>query len=457
MINYDGDRLLEVAANVCPASFSLIRGDEPLREYARRLYSNGSAVGSVLARQSRDLLAGSLERHLRSMGVDGSKARMEVESDLVIQTGPHHRLAFDDDYCSTLAFSLIGSSAADKSMNILFNCSTVTLEEQSHRGPAWLRNGGTATRVFDLPRRLLAKRSMVAFHDHVEVSGDVAAWVANNLPAGTEIDVKGGRMPAREHISRINGQLFAQLAEGTGITTVALQEDFFGHLIAKSLDEASFLRRLFDDGRVASMVGDLHQSSLSPTGSFVPNSTDLFWAMVGGRVRPLKLVDNCLRSEKYDIDIALEPDGIARLLRSGLLVPNLFLIFCVASILPLGRALGGSYQAVYHEVFVRVFLNALDRRNPDELDLAREIESRVLAGWGHNVVAHNALADLISTQRGSLTFADQMGDRALVDVSSSFAAFVDDDRWQALASYVSTGMLLGAAHPLAALTTNKEM
>lgn len=426
--------VLEIARELCPASFSMFRSEESLRDYGRRLYTNDSAVGSTLARQGRRLLASALTEHLQGKLAPVDRMRDEVESNLVVQTGPHHRLAFDDDYFSTLALSLLGTAAAGRTVNIVFNCSTVTLEERDHHGPAWLRTGGTPTRVFDLPRRLLAKRSVVAFDDPVEISRDLDQWTATHLPPGLSIDVTGGRQSAREHLARINEQLFARLEEGTGVSTVAVQEDFFGTLLATSLEEPSLMRRLFLDGRLGSLVTDLHLASDTAAGTFVPHSTDLFWAIVDGRVRALTLVDERLRSDRYGIDIPLEPEIVSHLLRSGFLVPNLFVIFCLASIIPAGRALGGSYQAAYHEVFTQVFEAALDPTVADEQDLAREIRSRDLVGWGHNVIAHNVISDLVSTGRTALSFAERLGDRSFDEVTKSLAAFADDARWRLLAT-----------------------
>lgn len=434
MITDAAPGVLDTARGLCPASFSMIHREDSLRDYGRRLYTNDLAVESALARQGRRLLASALMERLPGTLAQVDRMREEVESNLVVQTGPHHRLVFDDDYFSTLALSLLGSEAAGRTVNIFFNCSTVTLEEQNHRGPAWLRTGGTSTRVFDLPRRLLAKRSVVAFDDPIEISEDLDRWAATNLPPNLSIDLTGGQQSAREHLARINGQVFARFEEGTGVATVAVREDFFATLLATSLEEPSLIRRLFDDGRLSSLVTAIHSASATAAGTFVPHSTDLFWAIVGGRVRTLALVDGHLRSERHGIDIPLERKIVSRLLRSGLLIPNLFLIFCLTSIIPAGRALGGSYQAAYHEVFTRLFVAALDPTVADELDLVREIESRNLVGWGHNVIAHNAISDLVLTGHTALSFDDHLGDRPLDEVSRSLAAFADDPRWRLLAS-----------------------
>lgn len=426
--------ILNIARELCPASFSLMRKGDSLRAYARRLYLNDSPVKSTLARQGRRLLASAFEEHLQGTQTPIERIRDEVEFNLVVQTGPHHRLAFDDDYFSTLAFSLLGTAAAGRAVNVLFNCSTVTLEERDHRGPAWLRTDGASTRVFDLPRRLLSKRSMVAFDEPVEISQDLIRWAATQLPPNLSIDVPHGRKSAREHLARINSELFSQLEEGTGIATVAVRENFFAKLLAASLDRPSLIRRLIDDGRLGALVADLHSAVDTMAGTFIPHSTDLFWAIADGRVRALTLVDGHLRSDRYDIDIPLEPDAVSRLLRSGVLIPNLFVIFCLVSIIPVGRALGGSYQAVYHEIFTRIFVAALDTTVADERDLVREIKSRDLVGWGHNVIAHNAISDLISTGGTVLSFADRLGDRRLDEVSRSLAAFTSDARWRLLAS-----------------------
>jgi len=424
-------QLLKTAATLCPGSFSLL-GDssETLRTYARKLYSNNSVLCSSLAEQSRSIFAETLRKYAYT-----SSAAHEFLTNPVIQTGSHHRLAFDDDFCSTLALSIVGTAAAGRKVNLMFNCATVTLEERSHRGPGWLRVNENPTRVFDIPRRTLSKKSVIAFDDLVHISPNLVEWANSLSQQGINIDVTQTiALSARDQITRINNQFYRQLRKGTGVESIVLHEKFFAEMLANTLERPSLLRRLIEDGRMLTIVQRLGIAAADKTTSFVPNSTDLFWVLINGRIRPLQLIENQLCSEKYDMKIPFEVSSLTHLLRTGVLVPNLFLIFCMASILPAARALGGAYQASYYEVFRQIILDTLDLGAQDERELFEEVCGRVLVGWGHNVIAHNAMDDLVVSETDTLTFSDQLGDTSLKVVSADFAAFSTDERWQRLHS-----------------------
>ena len=66
-------------------------------------------------------------------------------------------------------------------------------------------------------------------------------------------------------------------------------------------------------------------------------------------------------------------ESLAAALRARVLVPNLFLVFGLSSILPLIRAVGGAYQAVYHEVFTAAVRAVLDGDRDDERVLRQEL------------------------------------------------------------------------------------
>ncbi len=428
--------LLQAASALCPSSFSMVPDpDESIRDYARRLYSPGNDLASLVAKESRSRLANAVASHVRRVfGISGTAAAAEILVSPVIQTGPHHRLAFDDDFCSTLALSLIGSASARRTVNLLFTCSTITLEEQARHGPAWLRINAEPIRVFDIPRKTLSKKSVLAFSDPVTLSEELRSWIGAQSATGVRIDLsRTEARSASEHISRINDQFFGQLHQGTGVMTVALREDFFARLLADTLDQPSLLRRFTDDGRLTALAARLHSAASGAAGCFVPVATDLFWGVSGGRVRPLRLSAGRLQSARYDIDIPADAASLARHLRDGALVPGLFLVFCVASILPAARALGGSYQAAYYEAFRNAVLDVLDPAASDERQLMSDIAGQALAGWGHNVIARNALADLAVPKQGALSFPDCFADTSLRAASDEFAAFTADERWRQLA------------------------
>ena len=433
----DTQVVLDEVAVRCPSSSGLLRDvREPLGEYVRRVYTPDVRPESPLSVGARAQFEGAVARLVRRAGV-AVQTGEEHWAVPVLQTGPHHRLAFDDDYFSTLAFSVLGSAAAGHGLNVMFNCATITLEEQVRRGPAWLRARSEPVRVFDIPRRTLAKKSTLLFDEPVRVSDELvdrlaALTAAVGLPFDIEA-VAGHRGSVRDHITAVNGQVFEQLRAVHGVGTVVLDEWFFADLLADTLQSDSLLSRIFGDGRLRRAVRLFDEPGASPVRRFIPNATDLFWLNKDGKVRPLRLVDDRLCSPKYDFSVPFDAPAVIAALRARVLVPSLFLVFCLCSLLPLVRAVGGAYQAVYHEAFTGVICALLDERRPDERLLLRELRREALVAWGHNLISGNAIDHLAPAAdgRGVGFSADLLG-MSIAELSDDLSAFTCDELWAQL-------------------------
>ncbi|WP_132047081.1 hypothetical protein [Curtobacterium sp. PhB136] len=396
---------------------------EDVRTYARRLFHPTGAIRERSAREARAILASTLAR---ATNHDPAELAACVQGGAVLQTGPHHRPALDDDYFPTLVMSSIGQAATRHALNIMFNCSSVTLEERARRGPGWLRMAGEPpTKVFATPRRMLAKRSMAVASEPLGLTDEFVETLTRfgTAPNSREPDA------AREMIARSNREIITRTDADLGTTTLLFQEPLVTQMIIEHLETDSLLRRLLTDGRLSSLGAALHRLD-GPLASFLPLGTDLFWAVSRGRVRPLRL-----RPERQlgnpETTWELNPASVVRGLQSGTLVPGLLLCFLVLSLLPVLRVIGGAYQIAYHQLFQEAFLDQLDESRSDERDLADAIREAVLVGWGHNVVAENPVARGFA--RDASAAYDRIGDESVFEASAGFAAFQNDVLWRQVA------------------------
>jgi hypothetical protein len=434
---YPGE--LDIARALCVGAFKLIDqlANPSLDDYAALIHNAKTKKSlGVIASETRDILVECLSHTFsQSWGIQRTDRFLQTFLiNPVIQAGPHHRLAFDDDFSSTLAFSLRGCELIGEDSQIFFNCSTVTLEEHSHRGPAWLRFDNFPYRIFDIPRRRLSKKSIGEYRSPVGLSSDIQAWMATYIPDFyVEDRLAKQRVTASTHINNINECVYERVWRGHGIAIRSVQEKFFASYAAELLSRPTFFRRIVEDGRLSKMAKDLILLAKGPLGPFIPVGTDLFWTSVDGRVRPLTIQDNCLSSERYRMRFDLQPDVLAKHLRLGNLVPGLFVIFLIGSLLPCVRFLGGSYQTLYHEVFRDIFLKNLDGNSSEEYEVIRDISARSLVAWGHDVIKKNFWHMVAGDGQGKLFFDFTGWHKPLVEMSDNYASFTDNFRWSNLA------------------------
>ncbi|UNE54669.1 hypothetical protein [Bartonella machadoae] len=125
----------------------------------------GKKTLSLAMRQQAECLYSEVKQRWGSQRVQ--QAHDEILQNPVIQTDPHYRLMFDSDFSSTMVFSTRGHELMGNVTNRMFTCSTVTLEEQARRGLAWLRMDDKPYRIFEMPRRQLARKSVSEYQDDV--------------------------------------------------------------------------------------------------------------------------------------------------------------------------------------------------------------------------------------------------------------------------------------------------
>jgi hypothetical protein len=160
---------------------------------------------------------------------------------------------------------------------------------------------------------------------------------------------------------------------------------------------------------------------------FVPNSTELFWLNTDGKVRPLRVEDGALRSPRHDGG-AVRHRVRHRCAAGQGAGAEPVLVFCLSSILPLVRAVGGAYQAVYHEVFTAAVAAVLDESRADERVLRRELGQASLAAWGHNLISRN----LVGADIAGARLPAWLGSAPIDELSDDLRAFTCDELWAEL-------------------------
>ena len=122
-------------------------------------------------------------------------------------------------------------------------------------------------------------------------------------------------------------------------------------------------------------------------------------------------------------------------LLNGILLPNLFFLFLVMSLLPRVRVLGGFRQIGYVPVFQSVLLEVLDRTAPDEMALAQDLAGHQNA-WGMRVIEEpqSVLQRASEAPQGMLLSAlrERYGRISLADATDGLRLLRESNRWRRL-------------------------
>ncbi len=370
-----------VLARACPelhAAFAAWR-HEPLADYAAHLYQAQAIPLLDLAtvRESRSILAAELEPWARSQLVPAVADALlaDVLDRPVLQTGDHAELLLSKLNFSTNAVAALGARGSGRAAFIVNAASTLTLRTRAGAGPGLLQVGGTRFNLFGLPRRVLSGTSLYA------MGAVKLEWRQSGEP-----------LPAAEE------RLIATLRELTGDEMFPCAADAiltFNRRLWKRLDplwsRGGLPEPLFTDDRLTAMVVAAHLERGTPlaellfspgprnrflrhrdaAGGTIPQGTDFFSAVRGGRIVPLRLDQDadhgvCLRERPQAagscddrLVVPFEPATIARMIRAGHLVPDLVTGFAALSVLPAARALGGTRQSIYLPALARAVADAL--------------------------------------------------------------------------------------------------
>jgi hypothetical protein len=413
----------------------------PVRDYAFRLFETPAAgpMPEIRLRSFAkllDLISKAARRNGLSRDTAAEICR-DFEKRRVLQTGPHLFLLMEPEAYYTHLFSLLGLSAHGCSTYVSYAVSTVSLVEKPRKGPGWLTFDGKPINVFGLSRSRMIGYSLLAGPESYRfemvpakpnAQGDALALLRSLLPKSQF------ERPAHA-IKAANLSLWPKLF-GSRIAFLQMDDEDIADLVADHLsDEDSWLRkRLIEDPKLASnILAEIDRLAASPWSGWLARGTDFFWLYENGKRLPLRLRGGELVHLATGMKVAryAAPDILERLANRSL-IPNLFLVFLVLSILPGVRALGGSHQPIYYPLMRYILCRALTALNADP-DLRHALATDDLPGaWGHRVIEceDDPLVCLRDTNcKETSHMIERIGDVSLMNVCGSMRSFVSDPSW----------------------------
>jgi hypothetical protein len=370
-----------VLARACPelyAAFAAWR-DKPLADYATHLYKAPTIplLDAATVRESRSILAAELEPWARSQLAPAVADALlaDVADRPVLQTGDHAELLVSPLNFATNSVAALGARGSARAAFVVNAASTVTLRTKAGVGPGLLQVGGTRFNLFGLPRRVLSGMSLYATGAarlEWRQSGEPLPTAEERVVA-TLRELTGDEVfpSAADAILTFNRRLWKHpgpLWSRGGLPEPLFTDDrLTATVVAAHIERGTLLARLLfsPDARNTFLR---HRDA---SAGMIPNGTDFFSAVRGGRIVPLRLDLNadhgvCLREQPrvtgrddHHQVFPFEPGEIARMLRAGRLVPDLVTGFAALSVLPAARALGGIRQSVYLPALARAVADAL--------------------------------------------------------------------------------------------------
>lgn len=423
--------------------------ERPLQDYASAAYDVSKfRTGCFVRHHAMDLLRRCIERAARRCGYDGEDARnagLQILASPVMQTGPHCLLLIEPDAFYTHLFSLSGLMAHGHEWHITYHAATVSFSEKAKKGPGWLWLQGETLNIFGLPRSRMDSLSICGRNGPYRFAlsnakGDPAP---NASAARLLADLPSDDFPSAVEAIRAANQ--ALWGNKLPFPTKLLQLDDMdiADLIADHFeDPQSWLSARFIGGKVIQSILDaMDRLNTGPWQGWVRRTTDFFWRLEGGRIIPLRLQDNFLRA-RSSFEVKLRPENLAAALRQRAIVPSLYTVFLVTSILPGVRVLGGCRQTIYYPLMR--YLSAVGFQRSGELDLLTELRGDDRPGlWGHRVLKPSGGHPFgeLELLQGAVTALGQFAEMSLLQSSGDLSSFTRDPIWADLAEHISTGAI----------------
>ncbi|CCF00986.1 conserved hypothetical protein (plasmid) [Sinorhizobium fredii HH103] len=424
----------------------------PLQDYASVAYNVEKFRSDCpVRRHALELLCGSVERAARRSGCGIEEARsasLQLMASPVLQTGPHCLLLIEPDAFYTHLFSLLGLNAHRRAWYITYHSSTVSFVEKAKKGPGWLWLEGEPLNLFGLPRSRMDAFSICGLNGPYRFAlsnakGDPAP---NASAAHLLADLPSGEFSSAADAIRAANQTLWRHKLPSPIKLLQLDDFDIADLVADHLDDAGswMSARFIGDGKVAESILDaMDRLNIGPWRGWVRRTTDLFWRMEKGRIIPLRLKDSALRaSGPANFEVRFRPDSIAAALRQRAIVPSLYTVFLVTSILPGVRALGGCRQTIYYPLMR--YLTAIGLERSGDSDLLTELRGDDRPGiWGHRVLRPAGgypfqEIELFGTAATSLSRYAEM---PLVQSSGDLSSFTRDPMWADLSEHIAGGVI----------------
>lgn len=394
-------------------------------------------------------LAACIERAALRAGFsaeEASGASHQILDSPVLQTGPHCLLVVEPDAFYTHLFSLLGLKAQGRKWHIQYAVSTTSYSEFGKKGPGWLELQGVAHNLFGLPRRRMDGRSICCPNGpHKFRLTDPSDSMAPKASVARLLR----HMPleefpsAAEAIKAANQSLW-RAKFGTPVNFLQLDDLDIADLLADHLEDAqSWMSKHFiGDGATARIILDaIDTLNAGVWRGWIRRTTDFFWRVNAGRVTPLHLHDRTLKSKgPSNFQIPFDPGSLAEALRSRLIVPNLFTVFLVMSILPGTRVLGGCRQTIYYPLMRYLTSIAIERSGNSDLLTALEKDYRP-GLWGHRTLkpADGVPLRELELAGGVSSLLATYAQLSLLEASDDLASFTKGIVWTDLSGHLAAG------------------
>lgn len=425
--------------------------DRPLRAYAAALFEEFQPVRNDVRQDAFALLVSLLSRRAGDTGytvIEVQRLIDQLRRRPVIQTGPHCHLIIEPDAFFTHLFSVLGIEAYSDNWYVSYGSSTVKFTERPKKGPGWLLLDDRSINVFGLSRRkmdpfsICGRQARQKFELAVDGPQDNHPLVDSLKACLPRSDFPS----ASEAIKAANLNLW-RYCFGQRLNFLQIDDTDVAELTATHLmDGSSWLGAEFfgASGMVQAFLRAANALAGDIWGKWFRRTTDFFWLIVGGRLRPLRLIDDRLVDETGLYVVHCSPLPLASALMSGEIVPNLFITFLVLSILPGTRVLGGSRQVVYYPIMRHLLLSTLETvSSPSNRQLALAIAQDDAPGvWGHRTIAPFREDPWSLLSAAGTSGTDEMllysGQMTLGRSSGSLPGFSEDPLWQELARQPKT-------------------
>jgi len=439
------EQLLATLRTVCPEVALDIAShwDKPVTDYAGHLIRPVPAPRSEIAIRSRAILRQALGDRVKAIlpVADHDNVLAAFDRHPVIQAGVHSQLLFDRITFNAFLLGWLGAVEQRLPAFFVFTGTTVTMETVGKEGPGWLDLGDQQINLFGMGRHKLCRQS-VAGAGPVSLNIDALRAVGSTHPGLEQLVIQAGRKwgNAADAMADVNSQLVASWDAAITTSPVFFDDRHAALALARHLDDENGLitRLLTDPTRRMALEQALEAAATGPFGRFLPIATTHFWGVREKRVRKMTVADGRLIEvdRPQGVSVPLERQALRDALQNGILLPNLFFLFLVMSLLPRVRVLGGFRQIGYVPVFQGVLRDLLNRDNPDEAALLEELTTLENA-WGMRVIEES---QSVFDQIGAHAPGKLLGElrqiyskRRFADVTDGLRLLSESPRWRKLA------------------------
>lgn len=424
----------------------------PLHAYASVVYDVDPFRSDCPERVSAmERLAACVERAALRAGFsaeEASGASRQILESPVLQTGPHCLLVVEPDAFYTHLFSLLGLKAQGRKWHIQYAVSTTSYTESAKKGPGWLELQGVAHNLFGLPRRRMDGRSICCPNGpHTFRLKDLSDSMAPKASVARLLRyLPLEEFPSAAEAIKAANQALWRSKFGTSVKLLQLDDFDMADLVADHLEHPqSWLSAQFiADGTTAGAILDaIDGLNAGAWRGWIRRTTDFFWRVNAGRLVPLRLQDGTLSSDgPSNFQLAFESGSLAEALRARLIVPNLFTVFLVMSILPGTRVLGGCRQTIYYPLMRYLASIAIERSGDSDLlnALGKDYRPGV---WGHRALkpADGAPFRELELAGGIAPLLETYAQLSLRQASGDLAGFTKGAVWADLSRHVATGTI----------------